>query len=287
MTLEIEKKLGTMPIKKLLISLSIPAIIGMLVNALYNLVDSIFVGIFVGPIGHSAMTVAMPLAYFIYAVAFTFAVGGAAVLSIALGKKDYEEAGRVINTTFFSTFFAGVTLMVLSLLFLPQLLALFGSGASQNVLDSAYDYAFFISIAASFVPITIFFNNFYRAEGKAFLSAIILVIGAVINIGLDPLFLGVFNMGIRGAALATITAQFVSLLVALYISFFIKHTLIKVKKFMIDFKILRRVVAVGFSSFVRNILGSILLIFVNYVISQNISDPDSVDTLIGAFVLIN
>ncbi len=284
---EHQRKLGEMPIRKLLIMMSVPAIVGLLINAIYNLVDSMFVGWYVGDLGHSAMAVAMPIPMVIYAIAFMFGVGGASIVSRAIGRKDGEYAQKTINTTLSATAIAGVLITVFGILFLPFLLKLFGAGASNTVLDMAYDYVFYILLAGIYFPLTIVLNNFFRAEGNAVLSMVILLLGAILNIGLDALFLIVFDLGIKGAALATIISQLISFLFALYITLFSKRTLIKIKKIMIDFKILKEVITVGFSSFVRNVIGALLVIFVNYAISQQITDKETLDKTIGLFSIIN
>ncbi len=282
-----QKKLAEMPIKKLLVIMSIPAIVGLLINAVYNLVDSMFVGWYVGNIGHSAMGVAMPIPMIMYAISFMFGVGGASVLSRAIGRKDYKYAQRTINTTLVATAITGVFIAVFGILFLPFFLKLFGGSASAGVLDLAYDYSFIILIGALYFPLTIVLNNFFRAEGNAIISMVILLLGAILNIGLDALLVAGLGWGIKGAAYATIFSQLVSFAFAMYLLLFGKKTLIKIKKFVIDLDILGQVVSVGFSSFVRNVIGAFVIIFVNYAISQQIEPGAELDKTIGLFSIIN
>lgn len=201
------------PIPKLVCTLAVPTIISMLISSFYNMVDTFFVG----KIDNSttgAVGVVFSLMAIIQAIGFTFGHGSGNYISRALGNQDYENAEKMCSVGFFSALFAGGFLSVLGLIFLEPLVKLLG--ATPTILPHAKAYARYILIGAPYMTASLVINNQLRFQGSAFYSMIGIVSGAVLNIALDPLFIFGFDMGVAGAALATIISQFFSFLLLLY-----------------------------------------------------------------------
>lgn len=200
--------LATEPIGKLILKFAVPAIIGMLVSALYNIVDQIFIGQGVGMLGNAATNVAFPLTTISTSLALLLGIGSASNFNLALGAGDHERAGRVAGTGISMLAICGVVLAAVVLLFLEPLLNLFG--ATEQVLPYAMTYT---GITAFGLPMFIFTaggSHLIRADGKPTYSMACMLTGAVINTILDPLFIFVFDLGIAGAAWATVIGQVVS-----------------------------------------------------------------------------
>lgn len=201
-------RLGHEGVGRLLVSFSIPAIVGMMVQALYNIVDRIFIGNGVGSLGLAGITVSFPIMLIGMAFGMLIGVGGGAVLSISLGegKKDYAQ--RVLNVSVFLSIAISVALVIGGYAFLDPLLSFLG--ASEAVLPYARTYMRIILLGV--IPNSLGFglNGFIRAEGSPRTAMVTMLIGAILNTVLDPLFIFVFDMGIAGAAWATIISQTLS-----------------------------------------------------------------------------
>lgn len=249
-------------ISKLLLNLSLPATIAMLVNALYNIVDTIFIGRGIGYLGIGGLTIAFPVQMVIMAIAQMVGIGAASAISRSLGAKDYERANHVAGNSFLSVGILGILICIIGLTFIDSLLIAFG--ATDILLPYAKEYLQVILIGSIYFPFAVSGNNLIRAEGNAKAAMFSMMIGAITNIFLDYLFIFPFNMGIWGAALATILSQLLSVIYVLYYIYGNQSTLkVKLRHFKPDWEILRETITIGFSSFARQVAGSIMAIIMN------------------------
>jgi Na+-driven multidrug efflux pump len=193
-------------IKKLLLKLSVPATAGMIVMALYNVVDTIFVGRGVGALGIAGLSIVFPIQMIVMAFGQLLGMGGASVVSRSLGEKNIHKANSVVGTIFSSTAIFSVIITIGFLVFKEQLLVLFG--ASEGIYPYAKDYYEIIVFASILFITAMSTNSLVRAEGHAKVAMNTMIIGAVLNIILDPIFIFTFNMGVRGAAWATVISSF-------------------------------------------------------------------------------
>lgn len=205
--------LGVQPIGKLLVQFAVPSVIAMLVSALYNLVDQIFIGHGVGMLGNAATNVAFPLTTICIAVALLLGIGGAANFSLALGEQNQKKAAKTVGSAISLMLLAGVAIFVLVRLFLKPLILCFG--ATQEVLPFAMTYTGITAFGIPFLILSTGMSNLIRADGSPQYSMGCMLVGAAINTVLDPIFIFGLNMGMAGAALATIIGQIASALTAL------------------------------------------------------------------------
>lgn len=256
--------LGYEKIGKLIRIFAIPAIISMLVNSLYNIVDQIFIGWGVGYLGNGATNIVFPLVMFSLAFALMFGDGAAAFLSLKLGEKKGDEAAKGVANTILITIIAAVLLCVLELIFLPQLLNLFG--CTDVLREYATSYGFYIVIGLPFMIVGAALNSIIRADGSPQYAMKSMVAGAVINIVLDPIFIFVLKMGVEGAAIATIISQFITF--AMNILYFKNVKTIKLSKeqFKLKFSVVRKVISLGISSFINQISIVVVMAVVNNVL---------------------
>lgn len=243
-------------ISRLLLKFSIPAIIGLLVSALYNIVDSIFVGRGIGDLALAAVTVCLPIITLFMACIMLIGMGGTALISIRLGEKKEEEAEKIIGNSIVLFLILGVSLTILGLIFLEPMLVFFG--ASPSILPYSMDYLRIILLGSVFLAFGAGMNNFIRAEGNPRIAMNTMLIGAAVNIILDYIFIFPFNWGIKGAALATIIAYSVTSTWVLY-HFFSGRSRIKIRKenFKLKSAIVKSIIIVGFPSFILQFAGSI------------------------------
>jgi len=205
-----EVDLGKEPVGHLLFILAVPAITSQVVNALYNMVDRMYIG-HIPEVGSAALTgvgVCFPIIMIISAFAYLFGMGGAPRASIFMGKKDNDTAEKILGNCTTSLMIIAVLLTVLVLIFQEPLLYLFG--ASENTIGYAMDYMTIYAIGTIFVQLTLGLNAFISAQGFSKISMLTVVIGAVTNIVLDPIFIFGLNMGVQGAAVATVMSQALS-----------------------------------------------------------------------------
>lgn len=207
-----DERMGSKKILPLLVEFSIPAIIGMLVNAIYNVVDRIFIGNApgLGAIGIAGITISYPVTLVLMAISLMVGVGGATRFSIALGQKKHKEAAIYQGNAIVLTVIFGLIFMVFGNLFVNSLLVMLGS--SDRVLPYARDYLSIVLYGAVFQCVTMCGNNFSRAQGNPKNAMISQLIGAGFNIVFDYILIIKFNMGMQGAALATIGGQFLSMI---------------------------------------------------------------------------
>lgn len=248
-----EKKqdMGSGSIPKLLARLAIPAVVAQIINLLYNIVDRIYIG-HIPEVGASALTgvgLFMPILMLINAFAMLAGSGGAPLAAIAMGKKDNEKAEKIVANCFSMLLSFAVILTIGFYISAPTLLRLFG--ASDATLPYAVDYSRIYILGSVFVLIVMGMNPFITTQGFAKISMLTTVIGAVLNIILDPIFIFIFNMGVKGAALATILSQAVG---AIWILRFLtgKKTLLRLKKenMRLEKPIFLPCLALGISTFV-------------------------------------
>lgn len=193
---------------KLLIQFSIPAIVGMLVSALYAVIDRIFIGKAIGSIGIAGITVAFPIMILQLAFGLLIGIGGTALVSIRLGEKKQDEALSIVGNAFVLLILVSILISILGLIFRDPMLRVFG--ASDQVLPYARDFVTIILFGSALISTSLGMNNFIRAEGKPKKAMASMLIGTVLNLILAPIFLFVFRWGMKGAAWATVLAQLVS-----------------------------------------------------------------------------
>ena len=206
--MEQKNPLGELPVPVLLRRYALPSILAMLVSALYNIVDQFFIGRSVGELGNAATNVAFPLSTSCVALALLFGIGGAAAFNLTMGKGEKEKALFYIGNAATMLFLSGVVLTVITELFLEPLLV--GFGSPQNVLPYAKTYTGITAIGFPFLILSAGGGHLIRADGSPSMAMISNLAGAVINTVLDALFVFGFNMGMQGAALATVIGQFVA-----------------------------------------------------------------------------
>jgi len=240
----------------------LPAVVGMVANALYNLVDTIFVGRGIGSLAIGALAIAFPLQMFIVAIAQTIGIGAGSAVSRSLGAGDVDRARSVVGNSFLCVITLSLVVSITGLTFTDQILVFFG--ATQTILPYARDYIIILLWGLTFFSFAISSNNLIRAEGNARVAMISMLIGAILNIFLDPLFIFVFNLGIQGASLATITAQFCSFLYILHYIYG-KETSLRINFLHLfpNFSIIKEIITVGLPSFARLSSGSISTLLVN------------------------
>ena len=205
-----KEMLGTAPVGRLLFKLAVPTVTAQLINMLYNIVDRIFIG-HIPEIGDLALTgvgICMPIIMVVSAVAALVGSGGAPRASIAMGEGKNDNAERILGNCFALQIGISVILTAILLIFNRPLLLAFG--ASENTIDFACNYMNIYALGTIFVQLTLGMNAFITAQGYSKIAMISVVLGAVANISLDPLFINVFGMGVRGAALATVISQSIS-----------------------------------------------------------------------------
>ena len=256
--------LGTAPIGKLLLKLSIPTVIAQLINMLYNVVDRIYIGHIPGE-GSLALTgvgVCMPIIMIVTAFAALISSGGAPRASICMGKQDNKSAEQILGNCFSLQIVVSIVLTVVLLIWNKDLLMAFG--ASKNTLGYATDYMRIYALGTLFVQLTLGMNAFITAQGFTTTSMVSVLIGAICNITLDPVFIFVFNMDVKGAALATVLSQAISTIwVVVFLSG--KKTQLHLrKKYMgLKPKIFLPCVALGLATFIMQASESVVTVCFN------------------------
>lgn len=255
-------QLGEEKILKLLLKFSIPAIIGMLVNALYNVVDRIFIGNGVGSLGIAGITIGFPIMLVIMAFAMLIGIGSTSLISIKLGEGKKNEAELIMGNAMILLIVISLGISVLGLIFLNPLLRTFG--ASEAVLPYAQNYLKIILWGTVFQSIGFGMNSFIRAEGNPRVAMLTMLIGAILNTILDPIFIFVFDWGIQGAALATIISQGVS--AAWVLAYFLgsrSHLKLHFKNLKLNTKIIGKIIAIGSAPFAMQLAASLLSVIMN------------------------
>lgn len=254
--------LGTQDISKLLREFAIPSIIALLASSFYNLIDQIFIGHSVGILGNAATNIAFPLTTICTSTALFIAIGSAANFNISLGKRDLESAKKYITNAIIMAIFFSLLVTLVTNLFLEEMLYLFG--ATDEIMGYAKEYVSITSYGFIFLICVNIGSTLIRADGAPKFSMICMIVGIIINIIFDPILIFGFNMGMAGAAIATVFGQFISLLMVIF--YFVKHMSLKLTKkdfkFRLDYSI--KIIKLGAASG----LNQIALLFVQIVFNN-------------------
>jgi putative MATE family efflux protein len=253
--------MGTMKIPSLLVGLSIPSIIAMLTNAIYNLVDTFFIGR-IGTSAVGAVAVAFPIFNLIGAVGLTYGVGAASYVSRLLGAGEKEQADKAASTALFTSLATGIAFALLGLMYLDPLLTAFG--ATETIMEYAREYTMIIIMGSIFTMMNMTMNNLVRAEGNAQRFMVAMVSGALLNVALDPIFIFGFGMGIKGAAVATVISQSVSTVIIL--EYFVRKksfTNLSIRLFRFSLHIYSEIFKIGLPTFLRQFLSSFSVALLN------------------------
>lgn len=254
--------LASEPIKTLLWKLSLPAMAGMFVMSLYNVVDAIFVGRGVGILGIAGISIVFPIQMVIMGIGLMVGIGAASLISRSLGADNMKRAERTLGNAILLILLLGGTLAVVGLSRSTFLLRLFG--ATDNILPYAKAYLDIILLGVVFHGFSMAANAIIRAEGNARVAMISMFIGALLNIALDPVFIFALGMGIRGAAIATVIAHITTTLYLAHYFLSGKSSLrIRVKNFILERTVVKEIVAIGFGVFVRTAAGSFIAVIIN------------------------
>lgn len=260
---QISQELGTQNLSKLLINQSVPASIGFLIMSIYSIVDTIYIGRWIGPLGIGAITVVMPITFLISSIGMAIGVGGASIITRALGGKDRKRALKTFGNMVNATFHFAIILIILGFYFDDEILNIFGG--KGDILPYAKEYFRVILIGVPFLAWAMMSNNVIRAQGRPKVAMLIMVIPAIINIILDPIFIIYLDMGLAGAAWATIISYFLSAVYALF--FFLKgNSEIKFifRYLKIEFSLIREIFAIGSITLARQSSISVLIVVLNH-----------------------
>lgn len=260
-----ENNLEKDSINKLLLTFALPCVISMLINSVYNIIDQIFIGKGVGTLGNAATNVIFPLIIVFNAITSLIGNGTAAYLSLKLGEKKYKEAKESLASSIIVIFLVSIILSIIAYIALPKLVYLFG--CTKNVYKYAIDYGRIIILGAPFMMSYSALSNIIRADNSPKYSMIMLLIGAIINIILDPIFILGFDLGVKGGALATIIGQFVSFIIAILYIPKIKSAKLEKKDFKLN-KSIFKILSLGMSSCITQMTVLVLFVFMNNILTK-------------------
>lgn len=274
-------ELGTERIRKLLVQYAVPAIIAMTASSLYNMVDSIFIGHGVGPLAISGLALTFPLMNLAAAFGSLVGVGAATLVSMRLGQRDYDTAGKVLGNVFMLNLIIGVAFSIVTLLFLDPILYFFG--ASEATVGYAREYMTVILLGNVITHMYLGLNSVLRASGHPRKAMYATINTVVINTVLDPLFIYGFGWGIRGAAIATVLAQIISLVWQFRI-LSDRRELLHFRRgiYRLHAKIVRDILAIGMSPFLMNLAACFIVILINKGLKEFGGDLS-----IGAYGIVN
>ena len=253
--------LGSAPIPKALMALGVPIMIGMLINALYNLVDAYFVG-GLGESQMGAISIVFPLGQVVVGLGLMFGNGAASYLSRLLGRGEKDAANQVASTALYSSLLIGIVMIFLVTIFMKPILIMLG--ATETILPYALTYARIYVISCIFNVFNVTMNNIVSSEGAAKTTMCALLLGAVLNIGLDPLFIYTLDMGVAGAAIATAISQIVSTLV--YLVYVLRKNSafsFSIKKFAPTKQIMVEILKIGIPTLTFQLLTSLSIALIN------------------------
>jgi len=273
--------LGTENIWRLLLQYAIPSVIAMTATSLYNITDSVFIGQGVGALAISGLAITFPLMNLGAAFGSLVGVGASTLMSLRLGQKDYKTANRILGNVFVLNIILGIVYSVIVLSFLDPILYFFG--ASEDTLPYAHDYMVIISLGNLVTHMYLGLNALLRAIGEPKKAMTTTILSVIINAILTPIFIYGLNLGIRGAAIATVLSQTSMLLWQIKI-FSNKNSLVHLKKntFSLKRKIVLDSLAIGVSPFSMNVAASVIVIIINQSLSRH-----GGDLAVGAFGIIN
>ena len=253
--------LGFLPVGKLMTKFAIPSIIGMLVSALYNIVDQFFIGQKVGTLGNTATSIAFPFSTGCMALALLFGIGGASSYNLAIGMGDHKRAGYYVGNALTMLVTSGLALMGVTLAFLTPMLKTFG--ATDAVLPYAKDYVSITAIGFPFLILTTGGGHLIRADGSPKMTMICNITGAVINTVLDAVFVIGLDWGMKGAAWATVIGQIVSALIVIFYCHNFKTTWLERSHFIPAIQHTKRIVMIGMASFFNQIAITLVQVVLN------------------------
>ncbi|MBN2221150.1 MAG: MATE family efflux transporter [Vallitaleaceae bacterium] len=262
------QRLGEEKISHLLMEFSIPAIIGMLITALYNVVDRIFIGNApnIGSLGIAGITIGMPIMVFMMAVGMLIGIGGSSLTALKLGEGDHKGAEHILGNALSSITVLVLFFSILLQIFLRPILEAFGT--SSDVLPFSIEYLRIILLGTTFNGVAMCLNSFIRVDGQPKIAMSTNLIGAIANVILDPIFIFAFDMGIAGAALATILSQLLTLIWTFrYFLSNKSHLKIQVKNLRPDFPLIGRIMALGAPSFLMQLAGTFVGILLNIILN--------------------
>jgi len=266
-----ENKMGTMPVPRLLISMSLPMILSMLVQAFYNIVDSIFVAMYDPIAGTAALTIAFPIQNLMIAVATGLGVGMNALLSRSLGERRFDRANSIAGQGFLLTFCGYLIFLVLGLFFVPAYVST-QSGANALIQQYGSQYLSIVCVGCIAIFIEITCERLLQATGRTTLSMVTQMSGAIVNIVLDPIMIFTFDMGIAGAAIATVIGQAVSAILGIIFNLTCNKELSLRPSILIPrARLLTEILAIGIPSVLMQAIGSVMTYCMNKVL---ISFPD-------------
>ena len=257
-------ELGTKDIRKLLIKQAVPSSIGILFMSLNVVVDTIFVGQWIGSLAIAAVTVVLPITILISSLGMAIGVGGGSVFSRALGAKNREKALFTFGNQIMMTFLLSSLFVLLGLFFSEEMLLLFG--AKGAIMKSAKEFFFPIIITVPFLALCMMGNNIIRAEGKAKFAMIAMIIPAFVNIGLDILFIKYLHLGMFGSAMASGISYFMCFLFVLWFFLFRSELKLKARHFKFQIPIIKEITGLSFVTFSRQGVVSILAIIINHTL---------------------
>jgi putative MATE family efflux protein len=258
--------LGVLPVSKLLLRYAVPSVVSMVAMSLYSIVDQIFIShSSAGYLGNGATTVAFPLITVMLALTLLIGNGAAAFTSLELGRGNHDKASRIVGNAFTLLLVLSFALMGVSLYFLDPILI--GLGASENILPYARDYVSITMMSTPFAMISMGLSNVIRADGSPRYSMFAVLTGVVLNIALDPVFIFALDMGVKGAAVATVISQFVStLLILYYIVFRARYIRLSKKNMPLRRGIALRTMMIGSSSFATQMAIAVSGIIINNIV---------------------
>lgn len=257
---------ATEPIGRLIVKFAVPSVIALLVNSLYNIVDQIFIGWGVGYLGNGATNIVFPITIIALALSMMIGNGGAAYLSLKMGEGEVETAKKGVGNAVTLVTIVSILLAVIFLVWIDPILTLFG--ATDVLRPFALEYGFIIGAGLPFMMISAAINSMIRADGSPKYAMLSMVIGAIINVIFDPVFIFVFQMGVKGAAIATIIGQVASFVVSvLYMPHF-KSVQLNKSSFAPCAKVSVNIVIFGLSSFITQFAITIVMALTNNLLAK-------------------
>lgn len=274
-------RLANDPIKSLLKYYAIPSIVGQVVNSLYNIVDRVYIGHFVGSLAISGLAITFPILLFLQAFGVLIGAGAASRISILLGQKNTDTAEQVLGNAVVLSLLFSLSAITVSYIFMDPLLRAFG--ASEQILPYARDYLEIVVPGNIFANLTFSYNAVIRATGHPRKAMVTMMIGAVLNVILDPIFIIGFDMGIRGAAWATVVSMFVGM-IWVGAHFYSKDSLLRIRSrnFRLRRQYVAAILSIGISPFLVNFAASLISVVRNNVLSYY-----GGDLAVGAYGIVN
>ncbi|WP_125115515.1 MATE family efflux transporter [Agathobaculum sp. Marseille-P7918] len=280
---------ATEPIGRLILKFAIPCVISLLVNSLYNIVDQIFIGWGVGYLGNGATNVVFPITIIALALSLMIGDGGAAYLSLKLGEGDIQSAKKGVGNAIVMVTVVSIVLLAVFLIFLNPILNLFG--ATDALRTYALQYGSIIGIGLPFMMIPAAINSMIRADGSPKYAMFSMILGAVINTVFDPIFIFIFGMGVRGAAIATVMGQVATFLMSVIYVFRFKTFRFDASAFRIRLKTCGKVLSLGISSFITQIAITIVMALSNNLLvaygAQSVYGSEIPLTAMGIVMKVN